>query len=380
MAKKLSTLFFSTLKKVARQQRKAMKLARPVARSTTSRGSPSKPRKAAATVATRGLAPAITPLTKEGLPPPGKGSWQTFVHKPQTGVLWGGLTFYLYRPAGLSLAGRPLVIMLHGCRQTSHEFALGSRMNRLADSKGFVVAYPQQSKRIQSMQCWRWFQPQRAQGLAEADAIADLARMLVSKYRLDASRVYVAGLSAGAGMAALTVLRHPEQFAAAALHSGVVVGAAHSATAGLRIMRKGADGDLRALVHPLVGGSAVAGLSSFAKTNSADAGQLPGMPVMILHGQRDHIVSARNALKLAEQFSYLNDTSAIKDSVLARGTHREYVRQDFLKGGRIMVRLGLIKEVGHAWSGGDARLKFHSAKGPSASVLMWAFFAMHSRE
>src|SRR5690606_6267039 len=194
MAKKLSTLFFSTLKKVARQQRKAMKLARPAARST-SRGSPSKPRKSAAAT-TRGSVVGSTPMTKDGLPPPGKGSWQPFVHKPQTGVLWGGLTFFLYRPPGLPLAGRPLVIMLHGCRQTAHEFALGSRMNRLADSKGFVVAYPQQSKRIQSMQCWRWFQPQRAQGLAEADAIADLARTLVSKYRLDASRVYVAGLSA----------------------------------------------------------------------------------------------------------------------------------------------------------------------------------------
>jgi poly(hydroxyalkanoate) depolymerase family esterase len=257
----------------------------------------------------------------------------------------------------------PLVIMLHGCQQTPQEMAMGSRMNRLADAKGFVVAYPQQAKRVQAMRCWRWFQPDARHGLAEADAIADLAGAIVRKYRLDASRVYIAGLSAGAGMAGLVALRHPRVFAAAAMHSGAVLGAAQNAATGLRTMRQGSTADPADLIKPLVDNSK----------------PFPGLPVMILHGKRDHVVSVRNAAQLAHQFGSINGVSIPKESVLAQGTHREYARQDFLKGKQVAVRVCLLKEVGHAWSGGDSKLKFNSKEGPGASVLIWQFFCMHSR-
>lgn len=213
------------------------------------------------------------------------------------------------------------------------------------------------------MRCWRWFQPDAAHGLAEADAIADLAVALVRKYRLDATRVYIAGLSAGAGMAGLVVLRHPNVFAAAAMHSGAVLGAAHDTVTGMRTMRRGNPADPTELVKPLVDG----------------VRPFPLLPVMILHGERDHVVSIRNAIQLAEQFNYLNRATAVKESVLAKGTHRQYARRDFFKGGQVAVRLCLLKDVGHAWSGGNSKLKFNSKTGPSAAVLMWQFFAMRSR-
>ena len=362
MAKKLSTLFFSTLKRVARQQRKAMKIASasvaPKPRKPKRTGSKKTAPKRRPTSKTTAPARATQPSSK--LPASGKGSWQTALHRTAVSatMLPGGLEYALYRPKDLPAAGRPLVIMLHGCKQTAQDFAQGTRMNRLADSKGFVVAYPQQSKRAQSMQCWRWFQPQAGQGLAEADAIASLARALVSKYRLDSTRIYIAGLSAGAGMAGLSVLRHPDLYAAAALHSGVALGSAHSPTAGLQAMRRGATSD------PV----------TLAKTIAKGDGRTP---TIILHGSRDRIVSPRNAIQLAEQFSGLNGATSSKESVLAHGTHREYRRQDFLKDGEVAVRLCTLNEVGHAWSGGDPKFKFHSKKGPSAAVLIWGFFDKH---
>lgn len=376
MAKKPGSLFFSTLKRAARLQQKAMKLVGAVPASK-----PRKPRKppkkktAARPVARRATVPRAAAARKaaprSGPPaaaktiPTGKGRWQNLIHKtpPSRTELLGRLAYALYRPAGGPIAGMPLVIMLHGCQQTPYEMALGTGMNRLADSRGFVVAYPQQVKRLQALRCWRWFQPDRAHGLAEADAIADLVRSLVRMHRLDAARVYIAGLSAGAGMAALTVIRHPRLFAAAALHSGTVVGEAHSVAAGVQVMRRGGRGDPVASLTPLL----------------TDFERFPGIPVMILHGRRDRVVSMPNAIQLAEQFAFLNGASLVREAVLARGTHREYERQDFLKAGRPVVRLCLLKEVGHAWSGGDARLKFHSEKGPNASVLIRSFFAMHDR-
>ncbi|RJG01908.1 hypothetical protein D3878_10225 [Noviherbaspirillum sedimenti] len=39
----------------------------------------------------------------------------------------------------------PLVVMLHGCAQTASQFAQSTRMNQLADKKGFAVLYRQKT-------------------------------------------------------------------------------------------------------------------------------------------------------------------------------------------------------------------------------------------
>lgn len=401
MAKKLSQVFFSTLQRAMKMQRQALKLAAPpgvkkkrrsAGKRTTLRtaaAAASKPPVAGQTPKRRAIVPlprgpvaaaqagAKSPVggrpasashgTKAQRPssPGGKGTWQNFIHQPASpgALAVGRLAYSLYRPVDHALTGLPLIIMLHGCQQTPHDFAQGSRMNQLADQKGFVVAYPQQARRTQAMRCWRWYQPTAAGGLGEADAIADLALALVRKHRLDASRVYIAGLSAGASMAALTALRHPHRFAAAAMHSGAVPGAAHNALSGVRTMRRGSARDPLEIIKPLLNAT-----PSF-----------PGMPALILHGRRDQTVSVRNAVQLARQFGALNGVATTKEATLARATHREYSRTDFLGDQGPMVRLCLLNEVEHAWSGGNAKLKFHSAKGPRASLLVWQFFAKHRR-
>lgn len=358
MAKKLSNLFFSTVKRAVRMQRRALKQvgvpAVKKARKTTKK-------KAVKRVAARRAARPTAAKVRVA----GKGRWQSFVHTPVRSRIDSlrRLAYSLYFPKGHAVAGLPLVVMLHGCHQTPDDMAHGTRMNQLADQKGFVVAYPRQAKLIQAMRCWRWFQPDAGHGLAEADAIADLACTLVQKYQLNAARVYVSGLSAGASMAGLVGLRHADIFAAAALHSGAVIGASRDAVSGMRTMRQGGVGDPTQFVGPLLN----------------DDSPFPGLPVMIVHGQRDRVVSVRNAIQLSQQFSYLNGAAAVKESVLGGGTHREYVRRDHVKDGRVAVRLCVLKEVGHAWSGGDDTLKYHSKQGPKASVLIWQFFSMYQR-
>jgi poly(hydroxyalkanoate) depolymerase family esterase len=388
MAKKLSNLFFSTVKRIGRMQRQALKLAigAPVKRKKakalkTVKVKAAKPSKRTRTAAS--TRPALEPV------PAGSGSWQNFLYKtsPSSTELLGRLAYSLYRPSVQSIAGMPLVVMLHGCQQTAYEMALGSRMNKLADSKGFVVLYPQQSKRVQGMRCWRWFQPDASHGCAEADVIADLASDIVARYKLDGGRVYVAGLSAGAGMAALAALRNPNVFAAVAIHSGAVLGDAHNAPTGLQAMRRGTLKDPLSLTPRILDGRI----------------PFPGMPAMILHGQLDHVVAPRNARQLTQQFVHINWVlandrvsvagsllhnavpavghveAAPRKSVMAAGTKREYVREDYIRGRKTVVRLCLIKSVGHAWSGGDSKLKFNATDGPKASAVIWQFFEMHQR-
>jgi poly(3-hydroxybutyrate) depolymerase len=59
------------------------------------------------------------------------------------------------------------------------------------------------------------------------------------KHGLDASRTYVAGLSAGAALAAIVALRHPELIAAVGMHSAPVFGTTHSPFSAYRAMQHG---------------------------------------------------------------------------------------------------------------------------------------------
>ncbi|WP_224776683.1 MULTISPECIES: alpha/beta hydrolase family esterase [Achromobacter] len=296
----------------------------------------------------------------------GAGRWEA--SRQFTDKTGRRLAFARYTPAcaTATAAGMPLVVMLHGCRQTAEAFARGSRMNQWADAGDFMVLYPQQSLARQVQRCWRWFQPDDDHGGAEADLIAALIRSEVVRHGLDPERVYVAGLSAGAGMAALVALRHPSLIAAVAMHSGPVVGDAHNAGNGLSTMRRGS---IKALA-PLV--QAVADPAVFDL----------GMPALILHGQLDPAVAPRNARQLFEQFRTLNaaDPHALPiERVLGLGTEKAYRRVDVLRGRKTVLRLCEITRLEHAWSGGDPAIRYHARSGPDASALVWRFFQSQRR-
>ncbi|CAB3821984.1 PHB depolymerase family esterase [Achromobacter sp. SIMBA_011] len=348
MARSLTHLFFTAAKKLSRMQRAAMRIA-----------APKRARKRAAPARPAAARPAAHSATGAAAPSLGSGRWEA--SRQFTDAHGRSLSFARYTPPAVPRQGMPLVVMLHGCRQTALAFARGSRMNQWADAGGFMVLYPQQSMTRQVQRCWRWFQPDAQHGGAEADLIAALIQAEVARHGLDPERVYIAGLSAGAGMAGLVALRHPALIAALAMHSGPVLGDAHSAAAGLNTMRRGSVKPLL----PLLQG--VADPAAFAL----------GMPAMILQGQMDPAVAPRNARQLFEQFRALNGLAADEppvERVLGLGTEKAYRRVDLLRGRKIVLRLCEITRVEHGWSGGDASVRYHARSGPDASALIWRFF------
>jgi len=82
-------------------------------------------------------------------PAPGKWLAAHYTPPPQIGALPGRrMSYWLYLPDHVTEQARsqgvPLVVMLHGCRQTATQFAQGTRMNQLAERAGYAVLYPQQ--------------------------------------------------------------------------------------------------------------------------------------------------------------------------------------------------------------------------------------------
>src|SRR2546425_3353160 len=128
--------------------------------------------------------------------------WQNYMY---TGPM-GHRPYFVYTPPDYKLERAvPLIVMLHGCRQTAADFAAGTQMNRLADQYNFIVVYPQQTIMYNQNTCWNWFDhAHQSRGRGEPAIIAGIVQAIAqngAQWTIDARRIYVAGISAGAAIA-----------------------------------------------------------------------------------------------------------------------------------------------------------------------------------
>jgi hypothetical protein len=141
----------------------------------------------------RGSAAPFTPPEPDNV---GPGAGQ-FLAKTYEGSA-GTLRYRLYMPSGYQREPVPLVIMLHGCKQSPEDFAAGTRMNTYAEERTFLAAYPEQPARANASRCWNWFRPEHQQrGAGEPALLAGVTEQVMRDEAVDRSRVYIAGLSAG---------------------------------------------------------------------------------------------------------------------------------------------------------------------------------------
>ena len=250
-----------------------------------------------------------------------------------------GTRFYkLYIPSNYRGQSLPLVVMLHGCKQSADDFAAGTRMNELAEKRGFLVAYPVQAWRANVDRCWNWFR-ERHQGrdAGEPALIAGITRQVIARYNVDPARVYVAGLSAGGSMAAVMAATYPELYAGVGIHSGLPYASARGAASALAAMR-------------------------FKRMGAPPA--LPAVPTIVFHGDADTVVHPSNG-------EYALGDGAVREDGQAGG--RAYTRTR-ISGNSAAFEHWVVHGAGHAWSGGDGTAPYADAKGPDASREMLRFF------
>jgi poly(hydroxyalkanoate) depolymerase family esterase len=251
----------------------------------------------------------------------------------------GTRAYKTYLPARYRGQSLPLVVMLHGCKQTPDDFAAGTRMNQLADEIGFIVVYPAQARTANFSRCWNWFSPrnqQRDEG--EPSVIAGITRQVIARYNVDARRVYVAGLSAGGAMAAIMGATYPDLYAAVGIHSGLPYASARDTVSALAAMRG---------------------------QRTAAAAPLPAVPTIVFHGDRDSTVHHRNG-------EYSIAEAELQETGQAGG--RAYTRTVYR--GRSSLEHWLVHGADHAWSGGDATASYTDPSGPDATREMLRFFAI----
>jgi poly(3-hydroxybutyrate) depolymerase len=190
----------------------------------------------------------------------------------------------------------------------------------------------------------------------------------MAAYPIDRSRIYICGISAGAGMANIVALSHPELFAAIGLHSSPLFGAGHSQIGALGVMKHGASHRVdRAIEEVLL----------------ARPG-FPPLPTMLIQGEDDEVVRPVNQEQLQRQAMLLNrlHPDCPVQIVHKPGGRRTLAHRiaDVHSGRQLMLRVARIAQLKHAWSGGDERVAYQSGAGPDASKMLLEFFSRHRRK
>lgn len=204
----------------------------------------------------------------------------------------GALTASVYRPASAPATGVPLVVVLHGCTQTGAGYAHGAGWTQAAERYGFALLVPEQQRGNNPNLCFNWFSAtDHARDQGEALSIRQMIGALINEGGIDASRVFVTGLSAGGAMAATMLATYPEVFAGGAVIAGLPHGTATSVSHALDRMRGRGLPD-------------AATLATLARGASRHAGPWPTLSVW--HGTADTTVAQTNADALVDQWLGLN--------------------------------------------------------------------------
>jgi poly(hydroxyalkanoate) depolymerase family esterase len=291
----------------------------------------------------------------------------------------GNLPYLVYTPLNYH-AGKPLplLVMLHGCTQSSADFAAGTQMNLVAEEHNFIVVYPQQVRKNNSMFCWNWFElANQSRDHGEPAMIVGIVQDILqntTQWTIDTARIYVAGISAGAAMSVILGATYPDIFAAIGVHSGFEYQALQSHYGSLGISKRGGPDPIQQ------GLLAYEAMGSYARI----------VPTIVFHGTKDSVINIINGDQVVQQWmqtnilashnTYVADfntpTTTTTYKVPTGYAYTVYAWQN--SRGKTIQEYWKVNGLGHAWSGGNFSGSYTDPRGPSASEALYAFFMHHS--
>lgn len=274
--------------------------------------------------------------------------WQNAQAQTITGAFQhGGITrnYKVYIPANYNAANaHPLVFNLHGYTSNGTAQASMCQMNVIADTAGFLVAYPEGTLDGSFQQYWN-----AGYGTAIDDIgfISALIDTIASNYNIDLQRVYSTGISNGAIMSSTLACE---------------------------------------LNHRIAAIAGVAGTMSWLQRASCNP--INPIPVMLIHGTSDGIVPyVGNTLLMGVdtliEFWRLHNgltgsysTTPIPNTNLLDGCTASYIRYEI--GSNYPVHLIKVLNGGHSWPGSGVFVSGTTNMDFNASLEIWKFFSQYA--
>lgn len=280
---------------------------------------------------------------------------------------------------------RALVVFLHGCTQTADQ-VVPVGWNRLADSHGFVVVYPEQALFDSATaegndgRCWNWFEGGAwAEGEGEFATLARMTRDVATEFGVDAARVYVSGVSAGAITAAALASLHPQLYAAmgSLLGCGYPCGDATGVQTA-QLMGDGArvvpgffvSGTLDVVVNPAM---AEAGVRQWVQAadlvdNGAPDGSVSPVPTV------EHVGFGQQPAPGGGDPCVRNNNMPCPAGVIGVAEYPRTVARYADAGGRVVVESWMLHGLSHNHPGAPPEGSFSDPHGPDVTAATWDFF------
>jgi poly(hydroxyalkanoate) depolymerase family esterase len=242
----------------------------------------------------------------------------------------GNIAMYEYVPGTLT-AGRPLVVVLHGCTQSAADMDSETGWTKWADQMGFALLFPQQQAANNSSRCWNFFVKSDYQrGGGEPLSIRQGIDWMASHHAIDTRRVFVTGLSSGAAMANVMLAVYPEVFAGGAPVAGVPFKCATTVASSL-FCNAGTVGKT-----PQQWGDLVRGATTWTG---------PWPRVSIWHGTADGTVNVADLAETMEQWTNVHGVDQVADASDTAGSVSHKVYRN--TAGTAVVETFAISGMGH---------------------------------
>jgi len=243
----------------------------------------------------------------------------------------GSLRALTYIPEDLP-ENAPLVIVLHGCKQTAEGYDYGSGWSELADRHGFALLFPEQRVSNNWLLGFNWFRPgDNSRDSGEPLSIMQMVEQVIVNHAIDRKRIFITGLSAGGAMTAVMLATYPEAFAGGAIIAGLPYGCANTIPAAYRSMQG------------LRGGPTSRQLA--ARLRDASDYEGPWPTVSIWHGSIDETVDPSNSKAILKQWLTLHGLSSKPTCTHVVGGYPRRVWKD--AGGNELVEDFCITGMGH---------------------------------
>jgi poly(hydroxyalkanoate) depolymerase family esterase len=242
----------------------------------------------------------------------------------------GDLRMFSFVPDNLQQ--RPaLVVVLHGCGQTTAGYDLGAGWSTLAKHYGFALLMPQQQQSNNANTCFNWFNPEdTAREHGEACSIRQMIARMVGDYKIDPHRIFVTGISAGGAMTSVMLATYPEIFAGGAVIAGLPFGVATN-------VREALNGMFQSPSRP------AGELGDLVRNASEHKGPWPKLSVW--HGSADRTVNPANADEIVKQWL---DVHQLPSAPMSEGIVDGHPRQVWWNAdGETIVESYTITDMAH---------------------------------
>lgn len=254
-------------------------------------------------------------------------------------------TYTLYIPANYNAANvHPIVFNLHGYTSSGTAQASLTNMNAIADTAGFIVAYPEGTLDNSAQPYWNSGYGTGVDDIGFIDALIDT---IATNYTVDLQRVYSTGISNGGIMSNTLAC---------------------------------------ALNHRIAAIAGVGGTMSVGQNASCSPSNK--IPVMHIHGTSDVVVPyAGNAALLGvdalithwRTHNGLTSTStatSFPNNSLLDGSTADLIRYE--TGSSFPVHLIRVNSGGHSWPGSGVIVSGTTNMDFDASLEIWKFFSPYS--